>query len=151
MAEAAPVNRTVREYLSELEQQNPVEEPTHSQNKVSNTDHPDSTYATKGSTPARMGYYNNYLIDNYSCIVVGAQATGARLSEKSRAAEDMIARFTHWQGRKPESIAADASYGNGGVLAVVDGSRDYAVHAHQRCRGTNEKPLLWPGCLHLLT
>ena len=26
-------------------------------------------------TPARMGYYNNYLIDNYSCIVVGVQAT----------------------------------------------------------------------------
>jgi hypothetical protein len=32
------------------------------------------------------------------------QATGARLSEESRAAEDMIARFTHWQGRKPESL-----------------------------------------------
>jgi len=28
----------------------------------------------------------------------------------------MIARFTHWQGRKPESIAADASYGNGEFL-----------------------------------
>ena len=82
---------------------------------MSTTD-PDSTYATKDGTPARMGYYNNYLIDNYSCIVVGVQATGARLSEESRAAEDMIARFTHWQGRKPESIAADASYGNGEFL-----------------------------------
>ncbi len=28
----------------------------------------------------------------------------------------MIARFTQWQGRKPESIAADASYGNGQFL-----------------------------------
>ena len=76
----------------------------------------DSTYATKGGTPARMGYYNNYPIDNESCIVVGVQATGARLSEECRAAEDMIARFTQWQGRKPESIAADASYGNGEFL-----------------------------------
>jgi len=42
----------VREYLAELEMQNPVEEPTHSQDKVSTTD-PDSTYATKGGTPAR--------------------------------------------------------------------------------------------------
>jgi hypothetical protein len=42
-----------------------VEEPTHIQDKVSATD-PDSTYATKGGTPARMGYYNNYLIDNDS-------------------------------------------------------------------------------------
>jgi len=92
LAEAAQVNRTVREYLAELERQNPVEEPTHNQDKVSTTD-PDSTYATKGGTPARMGYYNNYLVDNHSCIVVGVQATGARLSEESRAARDMIARF----------------------------------------------------------
>ena len=32
LPDAAQVNRTVREYLSELELQNPVEEPTHSQN-----------------------------------------------------------------------------------------------------------------------
>ena len=76
----------MREYLAELEIQNPVEEPTHSQDKVSTTD-PDSTYATKGGTPARMGYYNNYLIDNDDCIVVGVQATGARLSEESRSAQ----------------------------------------------------------------
>src|SRR5215470_10601035 len=53
LAEAAQVNRTVHEYLVALETQNPVEEPTHSQDKVSTTD-PDSTYATKGGTPARM-------------------------------------------------------------------------------------------------
>src|SRR6201998_3401413 len=105
LAEAAQVNRTVREYLAELETQNPVEEPTHSQDKVSTTD-PDSTYATKGGTPARMGYYNNYLVDNHSCIVVGVQATGARLSEESRAAQDMIARFAQWRGRTPRAIAA---------------------------------------------
>ncbi len=115
LAEVAQVNRTVREYLAELEIQNPVEEPTHTQDKVSTTD-PDSTYATKGGTPARMGYYNNYLIDNDSCIVVGVQATGARLSEESRSARDMITRFARWQGRKPQSIAADASYGNGEFL-----------------------------------
>jgi transposase len=115
LAEAAQVNRTVREYLAELETQNPVEEPTHSQDKVSTTD-PDSTYATKGGTPARMGYYNNYLVDNHSCIIVGVQATGARLSEESRAAEEMIARFAEWQNKNPQSIAADASYGNGELL-----------------------------------
>ena len=63
-----------------------------------------------------MGYYNNYLVDNHSCIIVGVQATGARLSEESRAAEKMIARFTQWQGKNPQSIAADASYGNGELL-----------------------------------
>jgi hypothetical protein len=54
LAEVAQVNRTVREYLADLETQNPVEEPTHSQDKVSTTD-PDSTYATKGGTPAPWG------------------------------------------------------------------------------------------------
>jgi transposase len=115
LSEAAQVNRTVREWLTELEAQNPVEEPTHSQDKVSTTD-PDATYATKGGTPARMGYYNNYLVGNHSCIIVGVQATGARLSEESRAAEEMIARFTQWQDKNPQSIAADASYGNGELL-----------------------------------
>ena len=47
--------------------------------------------------------------------MVGVQATGARLSEESiRTGHDRS--FTQWQGRKPESIAADASYGNGQFL-----------------------------------
>jgi transposase len=51
LAEVAKVNRTVREYLAELEQENPVEPPVPQQDKVSTTD-PDSTFATKGG-PAR--------------------------------------------------------------------------------------------------
>jgi hypothetical protein len=73
LAEAAKVNQTVRQYLGELEKQNPTEEPVHEQELVSTTD-PDSTYATKGGTPARMGYYDNYLVDNPSCVIVGVQA-----------------------------------------------------------------------------
>ena len=46
-----------------------------------------------------MGYYNNYLVDNHSCIIVGVQATSARLSEESRAAEEMIRRFTRGRAR----------------------------------------------------
>ena len=42
LVEAAEVHHSVREYLVELEQQNPVEEPVHEQDLVSITD-PDST------------------------------------------------------------------------------------------------------------
>ncbi len=49
LAEAAQVNHTVRQYLVDLQAQNPVEEPVHEQDQVSTTD-PDSTYATKGGT-----------------------------------------------------------------------------------------------------
>src|SRR5207245_1703532 len=69
LAEVAQVNQTVRQYLVELEEQNPVEEPVHQQDQVSTTD-PDSTYATKGGTPARLWYYDNYLVDNRSCVIV---------------------------------------------------------------------------------
>src|SRR5450631_1938761 len=115
LAEAAQVKHTLRQYLSELEAQNPVEEPVHEQEQVSTTD-PDSTYATKGGTPARLGYYDNYLVDNHSCVIVGVQATAARMSQETVAAQDMIARFAEWQGREPASVAADATYGNGEFL-----------------------------------
>src|SRR5262252_8101959 len=65
LAEVAKVNNRVREYLVALERENPVEPPVPHQEKVSTTD-PDSTYATKGG-PARLGYYDNYLVDNASC------------------------------------------------------------------------------------
>jgi transposase len=112
LAEAAQVNRTVQQYLVELEQTNPIEEPVHQQEQVSTTD-PDSTYATKGGTPARLGYYDNYLVDNDSCVIVGVQATAARMSQETVAAQDMLPRFAQRQGREPDSIAADATYGNG--------------------------------------
>jgi len=115
LAEAAQVHRTVRQYLKEVEEQNPVEEPVHKQDQVSTTD-PDSTYATKGGIPARMGYYNNYLIDNSSCVIVGVQATAARMSQETVAAQDMITRFAHWLGREAESVTADTTYGNGEFL-----------------------------------
>ena len=115
LAEAAQVHQTVRQYLQEVEQQNPVEEPVHEQDQVSTTD-PDSTYATKGGTPARLGYYNNYLVDNQSCVIVGVQATAARMSQETVAAQDMLNRFTEWQGREPASLAADTTYGNGEFL-----------------------------------
>ena len=115
LVEAAQVHRTVRQYLKEVEEQNPVEEPVHKQEQVSTTD-PDSTYATKGGIPARMGYYNNYLVDNSSCVIVGVQATGARMSQETVAAQGMITRFAHWQGREAESVTADTTYGNGEFL-----------------------------------
>ena len=48
LAEAAQVNQTVRQYLVELEQQNPIEEPVHQQDQVSTTD-PDSPMPRKAA------------------------------------------------------------------------------------------------------
>jgi transposase len=118
LAEVAKVNHTVREYLVELEQENPIEPPVPQQDKVSTTD-PDSTYATKGG-PARLGYYDNYLVDNASCVIVGVQATPARLSQESVAARDMIERYRQRYGYLPRTLAADTTYGNGELLQWLD-------------------------------
>ena len=123
LSEAARVQRSVRQYLEELEEQNPVEEPVHEQEQVSTTD-PDSTYATKGGMPDRLGYYDNYLVDNHSCVIVGVQATAARMSQETVAAQDMIAPFAEWQNREPASLVADATYGNGEFLQWLVTSLD---------------------------
>src|SRR5438874_1646175 len=130
LAEAAQVHHSVRQYLREVEEQNPVEEPVHEQDRVSTTD-PDSTFATKGGTPARLGYYDNYLVDNHSCVIVGVQATAARMSQETVAAQDMLARFAQWQGREPESLAADTTYGNGEFLQWL---ADRSVTPYMRTR-----------------
>ena len=130
LADVAQVNHTVRQYVQELEQQNPVEEPVHEQDQVSTTD-PDSSYATKGGTPARLGYYDNYLVDNHSCVIVGVQATAARMSQETVAAQDMLTRFTQWQRREPESVAADTTYGNGVFLQWL---ADRSITPYMRTR-----------------
>ena len=117
LAEAAQVNRTVRQYLRELEEQNGDGEPqpVHQQEKVSTTD-PDATFLTTGKRPAELGYFDNYLVDNASCVIVGVQATAARLSQESAAARAMIERFHQREGHYPQSLAADTGYGNGEML-----------------------------------
>src|SRR2546425_2433563 len=119
LAEAAQVNQTVRQYLVELEQQNPPEEPAHQPGQVSTTD-PDATYATKGGTPARLGSHDNYLVDNESCVIVGVEATAARMSQETVAAQDMLTRFTQRYGYLPQTLAADTTYGNGELLQWLD-------------------------------
>jgi transposase len=130
LAEAAVVKQVVRQYLAEVAEQNPVEEPVHQQEQVSTTD-PDSTYATKGGTPARLGYYDNYLVDNASCVIVGVEATAARLSQETVAAKDMVSRFAHWQGHGPQSLAADTTYGNGEFLQWLQ-ERDITPYMRTR-------------------
>jgi transposase len=119
LVEAAQVKGTVREYLRELEQENDTGEPPHQQDRVSTTD-PDATYASKGTRIATLGYYDNYLVDNHSCVIVDVQATAARLSQESVAAREMITRFTERQGRPPQTLAADTSYGNGELLGWLE-------------------------------
>src|SRR5713226_1096761 len=70
LQEAAQVSQTVQEYLAELEEMNPVPEAE----MVSATD-PDAILTTKGGGTAVMAYYDNYLIDTASRVILGVEAT----------------------------------------------------------------------------
>ena len=87
LQEVAQVSRTVREYLAELEQVNPVSDAE----KVSTTD-PDAILATKGGGTAMMAYYDNYLIDTASRVILDVEATPALSRQETVAARRMIER-----------------------------------------------------------
>jgi hypothetical protein len=78
LVEVAQISRTVQEYLTELERPNPLadEERPIAQEMVSSTD-PDAAWAVKNG-PATLGYYDNYLIDTTSRVILSVDATPAR-------------------------------------------------------------------------
>ena len=111
----------------------------HQQDKVSTTD-PDATYVSKGNRRWRgWDITTTISIDNDSCVMVGVQATAARLSQESAAARDMIEGYRERYGRLPQSLAADNTYGNGELLQWLDGSRDHTVHPCERMSDANPR------------
>lgn len=78
-----------------------------------------------------MSHFDNYLVDNQSCVIVGVQATAARLSQESAAARDMLTRIAQRHGSMPMSLAADAGYGNGELLNWLE-ERNITPYMHTR-------------------
>ena len=64
-----------------------------------------------------FAYYDNYLIDNRSCIITGVVATPARLSQEIDAARQMLERAKERFGLQPVSVTADKSYDTGEFLS----------------------------------
>ncbi len=112
-ANASPqsrVPRTAREYLSELEKGNPV-----SDAKMTSTTDPDAVWAKKVG-PAKMAYFDNYLIDTRSRVILGVEATPALFHQETVAARKMVEQIQKL-GLKPETLGADKAYGSGEFLA----------------------------------
>jgi transposase len=117
LADIAQASRTVQEYLSELEQQNPVadiEERPMAQEMVSTTD-PDAAWAVKRGA-ATLGYYDNYLVDTTSRVILSVEATPARFRQEALAARRMLEQVGQL-GIHPQNLAADKAYGSGEFLA----------------------------------
>jgi transposase len=117
LVEVAQISRTVQEYLTGLERQNPGADPEERpivQEMVSTTD-PDAAWAVK-SGPATLGYYDNYLVDTTSRVILSVDATPARFRQEVLAARRMLERMGQF-GVQPQNLAADKAYGSGEFLA----------------------------------
>jgi len=110
LQDAAQVSRTVEKYLSELEEANPVCEA----NTVSTTD-PDAVWAKK-TGPAMLAYFDHYLIDTTSRVILGVEATPALFHQETVAARKMM-ESVETLGIKPATLGADKAYGSGEFLA----------------------------------
>ena len=88
-------------------------------------------------------------MDNPSCVIVGVQATAARMSQETVAAQAMLTRFAQWQGGEPESVAADTTYGNGEFLQWLAERGNHSLHADAGECQAQEQPLLWSGAFYL--
>jgi len=134
LPEAAKVSRTAQEYLLDIDSENesdpdspPGTPPSliDTDGKVSTSD-PDAAWASKGG-PLHLSYYDNYLIDNASSIIVDVEATPARTSQEIVAARRMLDRVASTFGAAPTTLGADKSYGTGPFLAwLID--RGIAPH-----------------------
>ena len=80
--------------------------------------------------PPRLGYYDNYLVDNPSCVIVGVQGTAARMSQETVAAQDMITRFAEWQGREPQYGGRRYHLRQWRVPAMVAGAGHHSLYHH---------------------
>lgn len=108
--EVVQISRSAAEYLTELEETNPVSDAR----MVSTTD-PDAVWAKKVG-PAKMAYFDNYLIDTKSRVILGVEATPALFRQETVAARKMVDQM-HKFGLHPETLAADKAYGSGEFLA----------------------------------
>jgi hypothetical protein len=117
VADVAKVNRTVREYVELVERENVIAESAQTADsasseaegkpelrrtywnsppmKISTTD-PEAALSSKRGA-SEFAYYDNYLIDNRSCIIAGVMASPARLSQEIIAARQMVeSERTFW-------------------------------------------------------
>jgi hypothetical protein len=71
------------------------------------------------------------------------------MSQETVAAQDMLTRFAAWQGRAPESAAADTTYGNGEFLQWLANRQIIPYNANSRQYPQKEQPVLRSRAFHL--
>jgi len=136
--EAAQVEPTVRQYLVEWSSRIPPKSRA-SPGPVSTTD-PVRPTLPKGGTPARLGYYDNFWSTIHSCVIVGVPSDGSTDESETVAAQDMLTRFTQWQGES--RIGSGRHHLRDGSSCNGCGSEHHALMRHPRQYPQKEQPVL---------
>ena len=128
LAEAAQVNQTVRQYLVELERQNPTEEPVHQQDQVSTTD-PDSTcdqgrHASSPGLLRQLSGRQSELCDRGSAGDGGTHESGDGRGARHAHSLHAMARTGARIGSGRHDVRERR------VLAMVGGSEHHSLHAN---------------------
>jgi len=126
LAEAAQVHHTMRQYLLELEQQNPVEEPVHRQDQVSTTD-PDSTYATKAWYANSAGLLRQLSGGQSKLRDCGSAGNGGAHEPGNRGRATHAHPFREMARTRTRIGCGRYHIRKWGVLAMVGGSEHHSV------------------------
>ena len=62
---------------------------------------------------SKFGYFDNYLVGTEHAVIVGVEATPARLSREIVATKAMLERVDQRHALRPDKLAADKAYGTG--------------------------------------
>ena len=115
--------RPVKEYLSALEEANPVAAPPKS---ISLTDPSSSWTAAHG--PAYFAYCTNYLIDLDAGIIVDVEASAVSKSAEVDATKKMLDRVEEKFDLKPTRLVGDTNYGSAAMLGWLVDERQIEPH-----------------------
>src|SRR5207248_11011150 len=117
------LNHTVRQYVQELEQQTRWKNRARARSDVDQGPRFHLRHQGRhASSPGVLRQLSGRQRQLRDCE--GEGDTGV-------AAQGMLTRFAQWQGRKPESVAAETTYGNGEFLQWL-ADRNISVYANPR-------------------
>jgi transposase len=113
--------RAAAEFLAGLDDEDP--DANRNLPRVISPVDPCSAWTAKAKKRVQFGYGLNYLIDiGPAAVIVGVEATPARIYDEVAATKPMLERTEKIFGLKPKRLVADTAYGTGKFLGWLVGA-----------------------------
>jgi transposase len=150
LVEAAQVHHAVRQYLKEVEEQNPVEEPVHKQDLVSTTD-PEFHLRHQRWHAGPVGVLRQLSGGQPQLRNRGSTSDGSTDESRNGGRAGHAYSF-HAMARTRARIGGGRHHlRERGVLAMVSGSEHHSLYANPRQHPQKEQPVLRSRAVHVST